>query len=466
MLKRPSNGALALTGGLILAVALGPLVLRADRTENARLNENARQISDMTASERARLERNFARWQQLTPAERQQWREFDERLHAEQARLSPVLDDYYRWLQTIPGYRRDQLRQATDVSQRVSLVDQIVNEQLSSRIGGGLQEVVLPGGRMSIPSLSPDELAQVMSAIERHLLDHERKLLEDHDGEPLAGVERYLVMFKLLGERFKRLPQLFAQTDFANTVLDALPTAARAVIEPEGRPAEFRNIKIAATLAYNLMEEVQRERRRRQPTHDKLVEFFNSQSEDVQEELLALSAPQFQDELRRRYFETHTLRPRVNLEVARIQDFLSPNQFLQGQRNGPFEGQRLPGERGRFEVLRPGGGGRGLFAPGERPGDRDGPFSPRRDGENGEPPRNGAPGSGPPPGSDRPRFDGPGGDRPRGQPPPRQPGGNDPPPPPPRNNGEGRPRDGDSPPGERKDSRPPQPAGRGEPSFQ
>ena len=461
MLKRPSNGALALTGGLILAVALGPLALRGDQAENARLEDNARQISAMTASERARLERNFDRWQQLTPAERQQWRDFDERLKAEQARLNPVLQDYYHWLQTIPGYRRDQLRQTIDVNQRVALVDQIVNEQLASNIGGGLQEVALPSGRMAIPTLTPDELAQVMSAIERHLLDRERKQLEDRDGQPLTGVERNLVVFKLLAERFKRLPQLFSQTDFANTVLEALPSPAREAIESDNRRPEFRNLKIAAMLAYNLMEQVQRERRRRQPTPDKLVAFFDEQSPDVQEDLLDLSAPQFQDELRRRYYETQTLRPRINLEVGRIQEFLSPNQFLQGGRPGPLDGQRPLGERGGFEVLRPGGGGRGNFVPGERPADREGLFGPRRENDNGERPRNG------PPGGNQPRFDGAGNPPPPDGPYGERPRGEAPPPPPPRNNGDGPPppRNGDGAPRGENDTPGPRPAGTGEPAF-
>ena len=415
MQLRPSNGAVLLTAGLAIAVLLGPFVLRGDSTANARLAANRRQVAEMTEAERARLLRNYQRWQQMPAHERTQWLQFADSLQQNRAELGPLLEDYYDWLQTIPGYRRDQLRAAPNVTEKVALVEEITAAQLADRLEAPAPDIQRFGERFEVPILSAAELDDVMEALEGGLLPQERGQLVDRDDQELVGLERHLMTLSLLGKRYGGSGDGLSQR-VAQSVLDALPEHARnALMRPNDRfvTRQVGN-RVLMTILLSVRAEMERTLRSLRPTPDKLQAHFESLPPDDQEQLLGLSASEFTTELTRRYFQSE-VQSRVDLNMNQLRRLMStwgrgprPNGRSSG--DGPRRdfgsGDRLPifgGPRGRPAGLRPAEGDRD--AP---PGDRGDRPPPRRDGE--RPPQRD--GDRPPPGNgDR------GEDQPRERPP-------------------------------------------------
>lgn len=363
---RPGNGAVALTAGLAIAVLLGPLVLRGDPVESARLEANRRQIAEMTEAERQRLLRNYDRWQKMSDAERQDWRLFADKLAINRASLGPVLEDYYAWLQSLPGYRREQLRQAEaqGVQQHIETVKEIAGDQLASRLDSPAMETTVFGGPFEIPILTSAELDHVLSAMEEILLPQERRRLVNRDGEPLTGLERRLLVLNMLRSRLGGPREIVqGSTSSFERILAAVPEHARqSLMQGMDRGGtQFRN-RLMAMITVSVRAELERVMRELRPTPDRLQKFFDELEPAEQERLLDLAANEFNEELSRRYYRQQ-LETRVDIDFGQMQRFF-----------GAWE--RPGGDRGDMERLRPRLDGRGPF-PGERPG-----FDPQRRPEN------------------------------------------------------------------------------------
>ncbi|MFV0443975.1 MAG: hypothetical protein ACK5Q5_10435 [Planctomycetaceae bacterium] len=398
---RPSNGVIALSAGLALAILLGPFLIHEDAATAARMQANRRAIADMTAAERQGLIRNYERWQGLSIAEQQQWRQFAQQLDAQRASLAPVMEDYYRWLETIPGYRRDDLRQARDIQAKIALVKEIAQDQLAERLDAPDAETLNVQGR-ELPILSSAELDQVIAAIEEGLLTAERNRLVDKNSEPLVGVERHLMVFSQLLGRYGGLRQMMENPAQRDRVQKSMPERLTELFQD--RPGPQRAALAAASLGMSLRMELEQAFRAQRPTASELQQFYEQQLQpDEQEALLDFSAEDFQAELSRRYYRWQ-LEQRVTLDLPKVMRFIY--QF-----GGP-RGERPPDERAPFSRARPqmgvDGGRPFLDRNGfRRPGDRGGEGDPRRlerprDGE--RPPR---PEDGPPHPEDRPPPDGP-----------------------------------------------------------
>lgn len=413
MRLRLTSGELALTIGLVVAVGLGPLLLRASPTEMNRLQQNARRIQEMTEAERARLDRNFKMWQALPPAEREKWRTFVARLELDRqsnhGRLARTMEDYYRWLQSVPGYRREELRKEIDPVRRTELVREIVGDQVARRLDSPPADVRLFGRVVSIPTLNSEELAEVMAALEEALVPNEQAQLVDRQGNELQGLDRYYKVLSLLVARYGRPLELLQNPRIRFSMWNALPEHVReelqAGLDP-GRPELLA--RLMETLRLSIRMEAERRWDDVRPTPDRLRQFFDNEeklSREEREELLNLPADEFHAELAARYLRSE-LEGRVAINFDNVKRFLQPEESRRFR-----DGEQPPGERRPF--LLP---GQFLRQP-ERfpPGSGDArPPETRRTPDRERPeqdeirPRPLPPGEGPPPRGERPRE----GDRP------------------------------------------------------
>jgi hypothetical protein len=377
-MRRPADGTIVLTLGAALAVLLGPLALRGDRAESARMAENRRQIAEMTESERARLERNYDRWlKQMSAAERQQWRQFNEQLELDrqrnQGRLAAAMNDYYRWLQSVPGYRRQQLRDAATVDEKMSLVEEIVGDQVAKRLNSPEVETrTLPQG-FSVTVLGPEALGRVMAALEQALLPADRNELEG-----LEGLQRHLKTIHSLREQYSGgLPQLATNPRVMAAIREAMPDEA---IRSDG-PEPLARLQVISTLYFSLQEELERQERQLDPSDAELQRFFEEElPPEKQEALYNLAANEFVREVRRRYVESR-LAEGLDFDVGEAVEFLNPRPILMQMRSRN-ERDGMERDGGGFRPIRP---DRGFFRP--RDGDR--PFPPRSEPDEERPPRPG-----------------------------------------------------------------------------
>ncbi|MEZ6065111.1 MAG: hypothetical protein R3B90_05270 [Planctomycetaceae bacterium] len=400
-MRRPASGTIAILLGLVAGVAIGPLLLRGDAAEQSRLQENSRRIAEMTDSERSRLQRNEARWQSMSDAERQQWRDFAAKLQLDrrdnQGRLSTTMDSYYRWLGTLYGYQREQLRQAADVQRKLQLTDTIVSDQIATRLD-------VPEFELQEAILSPEQLEAVMAGIEGVLTSSESQQLYGPDEAPLEGLPRYIKTIDLLRKRFGRSPTLGANSAFRRAIAESLPEEVNDYYADKPPAAKY------LTFWASLKAEVDRSQRARSGTDPvKLREFFDTLPPEEQEAMYNLGAQEFVDQLQARYLYQQ-VGTETDVNVGEIIEFLNPRRVFEDlARERPGEG---PGRFRRPDLYR---ADRGFPGPGgERgPGDFEGGDRP--------PPQRPPPGRGdgqrPPPGDrERPR---------EGEPPPPRPNDND-----------------------------------------
>jgi hypothetical protein len=267
-----------------------------------------------------------------------------------------------------------------------------------------------------MPILTPAELDSVLATVESHLPPGDLVRLEDRNGQPLQGVERHLQL--LLSVRKGGGPAaLLASASLFQQLQDALPARIKDQLLATGDrlgPLQKRSLLVAVINA-SVRVELEQLIRQLSPTPDRLQKFYEEKlSAEERENLLGLSAQEFQRELSRLYYRQGLL-ARVDIDPEQLRQLLTPRPA--GVEGGP------PGE--------------GLFRP--RPGERRPPGLLGNELPRGGEARFPAGDRGQPPGERPPPRDGqdvrPGGDRdldaarprasekfpPRGEPPPEQP---------------------------------------------
>ncbi len=96
-----------------------------DAEEEAQIARR-RQIENMTASERERLEGNFDRFQELPEAKKAALRKIEHAV-AEDKDLYSTLRQFDQWLNTLTPWERDALRKAETPEAKLQFVSQIVS---------------------------------------------------------------------------------------------------------------------------------------------------------------------------------------------------------------------------------------------------------------------------------------------------------------------------------------------------
>jgi hypothetical protein len=103
--------------------------------------------------------------------------------------------------------------------------------------------------------------------------------------QPLAGIERYLELFRILRDRKLRIDQMLERGDTADKLVAALPGGKLPDWAQGENAAEQRKLYLATVLFWNLNKEHGLEIRRRKPSDEDLQEFVRNWPADKEEEL-------------------------------------------------------------------------------------------------------------------------------------------------------------------------------------
>ncbi len=350
MKGRLAGGTLTILAGMIAAVVMGPLLLRGDPAVNQKRRANEERIAGMTESERVRLKRNYDRYLSLSPEERQRWRDFQARLQADrerdQGRLSRAMESYTNWLESLPGGRRDELRQTGHIEEKLALVRRFVQEQRRDRLAGEVEWRDLPGG-LQVPVLGPEEFGAVVEQVESRLPARQVELLVDDQGNPLQGLARHVKLLTLMREQFTNEPG--RQLAMAETIVSALPDPIQERLRDERGQPIIRLLQLS--LRMSLAAEVERFQRSTQPTPANLLSFYLKELDDHQQEaLIQLSASDFRVEVSRLFAERRLEEELgVGVSLRQALQSLEPMGDSLPMRRGdhPPEGRRPPGDRPR-----------------------------------------------------------------------------------------------------------------------
>lgn len=301
-----------LAGSVLLALGIAPFLARGDQQTR---RQHLEQIEMMSASERERLERNWAIYQQMSPQERAALHAFHQQVERDRregnGELARVMEDYYSWLKTIDPMHRDQLRQSTDPDARLRLMRTFAHDRRARSVARWIPR---GPGRFSrgrdIPSLSSEDLARVMEEIEKLPPSRLARLsaAEREELHTLQGIDRYVRVLEHLKQSDPRKGPLMTDPlpEFGRLAgrFDAIveDSAAREYVsDPDSQLSRDR--RIAALLMKSLSIELVRQRRRqgRDPSTGELETYFESLPDDEQDEMLMLDATDFYADLLNRY---------------------------------------------------------------------------------------------------------------------------------------------------------------------
>jgi hypothetical protein len=345
--------------GLLAAAAVSVAVMPfLWRSSDPELTRRRNHIAAMTAPERERLQRNYATFVALPPADQEKLRAFHAELEADrtrgQGRTVAAFEIYTQWLQTLSAHERDALQSETEPARRLEQVRTLANAQRERRLEAQTQQSALRFEQYlgTVPLLSQKDLVAVLSVIERILLRSNTELARELEG--YEGLRRSLKVLDLAAKKGSRLEQMLTDAN-VKSILDAISEErARELMNtlpPTPRPgsdAAARRIKVALLVLKNIASELDREHRRRALTPENVATFFGKLPLDEQDRMLELSAELFRTELRGKYIEAEWS---DSVNISAVRDLLR-NQEWFGRRppeDRPFPGGRPPGfQSGEF----------------------------------------------------------------------------------------------------------------------
>lgn len=344
-----SRGLLPATIWLLLA-ACPQAALPVRAADEVHLAERANRVKQMTAEERARLQKNIERFEKYSPEEKAAYRQLSTTVEGDPA-LKQLMSTYTAWLQTLTPGQREELRLEQDINKRRDLVEKFRKEQ-QEKEEFSLPELE-PGGRMTPPPpLSKGELAAVLKVIEAVIPESRKQLFPDARDE-IGQLERASAIASALfwgspdgGQSFP-LPFDQMLENVTSPLVKAFVTA------PDQE--RFKVFAWGGVIIVTVRQEAERELQKRTPGDDVLSKYFAELDPSKRFELNnQFRGSDWRREVVALYFQDHP-----NEDINRL--------FVLRQR------WRRPGERGS------GFDGRG----GPRPG------FPPRNGDGGGPPRPG-----------------------------------------------------------------------------
>jgi|GEM_PF-1380753 hypothetical protein len=165
-------------GSALLCVVLVP-VLHAAMNQSGLRAERLQELRLMTASERLRIEHQFERFQKMSPADQQRYRDLHNQLNGEQVALKTTLADYKDFLVSLNPVERGEIEQKSDLNQRVLTIKRIQEEreyrqqqldlglaEADQRRSSFLQEMNRHGGGQK---LSDDDMQAIGAVIQANL---------------------------------------------------------------------------------------------------------------------------------------------------------------------------------------------------------------------------------------------------------------------------------------------------------
>lgn len=366
-------------GSALLCVVLVPVVHAALQYSSEK-TERYRQLSEMTKSERLKVEHAFAEFQKLSPAEQESFRELDRQLEDEQIALKSTLSDYQEFLSALSPVDRAELDRATTKRARLNAIERIQDERAERQrqldMGYSMVEEFRSNKSWKRPEVfSSEEMSAFVELIEPHLpkASREKMKLDTQQGT----VKFALVMAAALDARGRVYPPT-KQGLFEEDLLDDLLAAVNnEKIRESFEHHPRKDLKFLEVSQWTVMIEHWKST----PDTSVLYKFLETRDPKEKEELMDKDPKRMYFDLARRYAEKNPSDLSLALELMRKEasPFFERIRGRSGGGRGPGgngpdrrggpDGERPPsGEQGEFNGPRrePGPGEQRRF--GERPG--------------------------------------------------------------------------------------------------
>ncbi|WP_339730309.1 hypothetical protein [uncultured Gimesia sp.] len=367
------------------------ILLGASGPEEDREAANRKKIEAMSPAERAQLKRNYEKFQKLSEAEKQRYREIHRATHSK-PELNRVMRSYCDWVKTLSPWEQEDLRNATP-EERIALIRKfrVAHQRPGRRRGSrhfreisqilGVDIFKDPQRRLLwITSPTPELFNKVIGIIEKNIpspvtYPRPKKQMSEL-AQSLAVIQAALNVKKqqddVDGADWPR-PEVVDEIHkvWKDNQYTIFERGEKRGPRAEALRADLRRVQISIFLAKGLMDQlygsVRQELAQINPPDEDLHRYFETLDPKHKDYLMKLPPEEMQEKLKYSYLSQH-LPPEVKKKIKQQSEEvknLIAQQLLRGidQR---FEG---PGGRGNKERAkekndRPNKGFRG---PGDRP---------------------------------------------------------------------------------------------------
>lgn len=347
-------------GALWLTTLLAPVAgVRGDVPPEAVREQRRQQIAGMSKSERARLKKNFEKFNRLPPQEQERLRKLDRDLRQNED-LRPVMKDYIDWLDTLSVGERGDLRSETAPDHRAALVRSLVDEQH--------RRIDVDRGRQGSRRLALDsaDLDSVLGDIEdqtiKRSLRNSQQIAELKTKKELA---RHVGVLELA---FARKPDSREQPPFwtfepelINEIIARIANSEHRKFADGGTTPQEKQGRLFSLICFGVMAEFDKLPK---PDEETLVRFLAELNQSQRDEILRLTDTARQKRrILDKYMEAHPDEyPKPPWEA------INAGPFARGAWSPRGRG---PGTRGGFgREGQPDGGFRGGERRGQDRGDR------------------------------------------------------------------------------------------------
>jgi hypothetical protein len=298
----PRPGGRRLAALALMAVVAATAGMTAE--DASRLEARRRRVEGMTQVDLNRLKRNYERFRQLSPAQRDAMFRLHEALEVDAktgGHLQKLLEEYNRWFSGLSPFDRDALLSIADPVERAKRVEAIFEDHKQQRLARARAEelpfLAARTGRFGADApLEPAELDVVVAAIEKNFLNDESRRRINAD---IKGRDRHLQVLKLAmqqsrtggvpGGGVRRGPQAGDRALVA-AIADAIPEGRRKARLGAARPQAPR--RLGALLGRSLLAEWSPEIEAAPVKNEQIEAFFqNRRGVDPEELKKRLNSP-------------------------------------------------------------------------------------------------------------------------------------------------------------------------------
>lgn len=349
----------------------------AENVDAKTLSERHAQVVKMSTVERERLQRNLDEFKKLSPEKQEQYRQLNSELDEDRKRggqLSSLMETYSAWLQTLTPSQREQLRQATDSSTKLNLVQKFKDEQVQKSLAPADNVTLQPEPWKPRPfqALNPPEIHNLLRVLVKELPEDDQK--------DFARVNRFEQYPDILRRSIQQSdnPREWPSEELRDKIISDLPMRFKPHLTRSNQKRDLLLPLIFNSIYFEIMEDL----KAKLPNEKELQQVFTEMNSNEQSRLDQLPTNDRRFVLSQRFFDRNPDRaPRREQEAYRAIHSLVERLGIAGMVAKPPLGPPLrPEDRGPDDRPPP------RFYPEGRPG-RDGARPdappPRREGRDG-----------------------------------------------------------------------------------
>lgn len=294
----------------LLCVVLVPVIQAAMRYSGEK-PERYRQLTEMTESERLRIQHSFEEFQKLSPAEQESYRELDRRLRHEDLELKDTLASYQEFLSTLSPVDRAKVEQAATKRERLNAIERIQEERANLRqqleTGYSMFEEHFRNAdhhRHRREAFSASEMEAIAASIGRRLPG---PVKQKYNLDVKTGTVRFAWTVVAALDHWKpNGPSGSGREMFPEDLLEEIVSASQnndEVMNDFNFARQRDDRTLSRQFLHIAFQTIFREHLKRTPDISELSNFLNTLDAEAKEELIEKDAQKFYGDLVRQYFD-------------------------------------------------------------------------------------------------------------------------------------------------------------------